>query len=124
MNLTEANELAEQLREKLDRWSELYYTKDAPEVEDYVYDENYADLQALEQAFPEIASPDSSPNAWGAKCLRIYQGYPHRTDAVRWATFSLRKSWQNLTSVFRKCGHPVDYNVELKIDGLAISISV
>ena len=59
MNLTEANELAEQLREKLDRWSELYYTKDAPEVEDYVYDENYADLQALEQAFPEIASPDS-----------------------------------------------------------------
>lgn len=123
MNLTEANELAEQLREKLDRWSELYYTKDAPEVEDYVYDENYADLQALEQAFPEIASPDSITQRVGGEVLAGFTKVTHAEPMLSMGdVFSKEELAEFDQRIQKNVGHPVDYNVELKIDGLAISL--
>lgn len=123
MNLTEANELAEQLREKLDRWSELYYTKDAPEVEDYVYDENYADLQALEQAFPEIASPDSITQRVGGEVLAGFTKVTHTEPMLSMGdVFSKEELAEFDQRIQKNVGHPVDYNVELKIDGLAISL--
>ncbi|MCZ3393266.1 hypothetical protein MU545_15820, partial [Enterococcus faecium] len=46
MQVEEVSKLAQNLRDTLDRCSKLYYTEDAPEVEDYEYDEKYADLVA------------------------------------------------------------------------------
>ena len=45
--LEEAKKEAAALRKQLDEWAEAYYAKDAPEVEDYVYDQKYQRLLDL-----------------------------------------------------------------------------
>ena len=48
-----------ELRELLRYNDWLYYVKDAPEISDAEYDRVFKELQALEAAHPEHASPDS-----------------------------------------------------------------
>ena len=41
ITLDEAKKEAASLRKQLNEWAEAYYSKDAPEVEDNVYDQSY-----------------------------------------------------------------------------------
>ena len=59
ITLDEAKKEASLLRNQLDKWADAYYSKDAPEVEDNVYDQKYSRLLELEKQFPEIVTPDS-----------------------------------------------------------------
>ena len=47
------------LRTQLQRWAEAYFERDAPVVPDADYDQAMRRLQALEQAFPDLVTPDS-----------------------------------------------------------------
>ncbi len=58
---------AAKLRTQLNQWRTEYYDNDAPNVEDDVYDTNYARLVALEQAFPELVTPDSPTQLVGGR---------------------------------------------------------
>lgn len=119
----EASAAALKLRTTLERWSQAYYTADKPMVEDHVYDEKYRDLQNLEHAFPEIITADSPTQQVGGQVLPGFTKVTHAQpmlsmgDVFSFAELAdfdqrLRK---NVTTDF-------DYNVELKIDGLAISL--
>ena len=59
ITLDEAKKEAASLRTQLNEWADAYYSKDAPEVEDNVYDQSYNRLLELEKEFPEIVTPDS-----------------------------------------------------------------
>ena len=48
-----------ELRELIRYNDWLYYVKDAPEISDAEYDRVFKELGALEEAYPELASPDS-----------------------------------------------------------------
>ena len=48
-----------ELRAQLHTWAHAYYVLDAPSVPDAEYDRVYAQLQALEGAYPQLVSPDS-----------------------------------------------------------------
>jgi DNA ligase (NAD+) len=123
MQVEEANELAQQLRETLNRWSKLYYTKDAPEVEDHEYDEKYADLIALEEAFPEIITQDSITQRVGGEILEGFTKVTHAEPMLSMGdVFSREELVEFDNRIQKNVGHSVDYNVELKIDGLAISL--
>ena len=123
MQVEEASKLAQNLRETLDRWSKLYYTKDAPEVEDYEYDEKYADLVALEEAFPEIITQDSITQRVGGEILEGFTKVTHTEPMLSMGdVFSRDELVEFDNRIQKNVGHPVDYNVELKIDGLAISL--
>nr|MCH9869400.1 hypothetical protein [Serratia marcescens] len=64
----QAKEEIQTLQDRLTDYGIAYYEKDAPLVEDHVYDEQYARLQALEQAFPQFISQDSpTQNVGGAE---------------------------------------------------------
>lgn len=54
ITLDEAKKEAASLRTKLDEWADAYYSKDAPEVEDNVYDQSYNRLLELEKAFLKL----------------------------------------------------------------------
>ncbi|AEV94729.1 NAD-dependent DNA ligase LigA [Pediococcus claussenii] len=119
----EANDLAVQLRSTLDKWSDQYYTKDAPDVEDYVYDEKYNDLLELEQAFPSIITPDSITQRVGGKVLEGFSKVTHEEPMLSMGdVFSREELTEFDNRIQKNIGHAVDYNVELKIDGLAISL--
>lgn len=123
MSAEEANQLAQSLRETLDHWSDLYYTKDAPEVEDHVYDEKYEDLVALENAFPEIVTPDSITQRVGGEVLAGFTKVTHEEPMLSMGdVFSREELVEFDNRIQKNVGHPVEYNVELKIDGLAISL--
>ena len=59
MNRDEARERIHELRELIRYNDWMYYVKDAPEISDAEYDRVFKELQALEEAHPELASPDS-----------------------------------------------------------------
>ena len=53
ITLDEAKKEAASLRKQLNEWAEAYYSKDAPEVEDNVYDQSYNRLLELEKEFQD-----------------------------------------------------------------------
>lgn len=59
MELQQAKQQAEQLREQIEYYSKLYYEKDDPAISDYEFDQLMHRLIDLEEQFPELLTPDS-----------------------------------------------------------------
>jgi len=115
---------AKRLREALERHNYLYYVLDQPEITDAEYDALFRELVDLEHAHPELASPDSPTQRVGAQPLTAFAAVQHRTpmlslsnafddEAVRAFDRRIRMAVESET---------VDYAVEPKFDGLAISL--
>src|SRR5689334_5135154 len=58
---------AEKLREELRRHEHLYYVLDTPEITDAEYDALMQKLKALEEQYPQLATPDSPTQRVGGK---------------------------------------------------------
>ena len=120
---TEAQHLIADLRKTLDKWSDLYYTKDQPAVEDHIYDEKYEDLLALEKAYPELITSDSITQRVGGEVKKGFTKITHEVPMLSMGdVFSEGEVGEFDQRIQKNVGQAVDYNVELKIDGLAISL--
>ena len=107
----------------LNHYAEEYYTKDAPSVSDYEYDQLYRELVALEEAHPELVQPNSPTHRVGGTILKGFEKYQHT-----YPLYSLQDafSYDELVAFdqrVRKEFPTVTYVCELKIDGLSISLS-
>lgn len=120
----QAQEEVIQLRKTLDQWAQEYYDDDNPSVEDYIYDQNYHRLQDIEKYFPELISQDSITQRVGASASTKLEKIEHTPPMLSMSDvfsmdelveFDKRVKKQLQTSDFT-------YNVELKIDGLALSV--
>ena len=121
---------AQALREQVAYHNHRYYELDAPEVPDAVYDRLFRELQALEAEYPQLLTADSPTQRVGGKALAALTPVAHRvpmlsirteTDiedsgAVKFDTYV--RSELGLDSSLPS----VEYNAELKFDGLAISL--
>jgi DNA ligase (NAD+) len=67
----------EHLRQTLDEHNYRYYVLDAPSIPDSEYDRLFRELQALEKAHPEYASPASPTQRVGAKPLDAFETITH-----------------------------------------------
>jgi DNA ligase (NAD+) len=117
---------AAQLREQLSRWLYEYHVLDAPTVQDAEYDRSYDELVRLEEAHPELVTPDSPTQRVGAPPSDKFQKVQHlepmgslekvtTEDAiVKWAD-DVRKRLDS--------DEPVSFVLEPKIDGLAINLT-
>lgn len=111
------------LRAKLKEYAAAYYTADAPVVEDAVYDEQYRDLQALERAFPDLITADSPTQNVGGAVLPEFTKITHTIPMLSMGdVFSLEELTQFNQRIVTATKQPGEYSVELKIDGLAISL--
>jgi DNA ligase (NAD+) len=126
---TSARERAKQLRAEIERHNTAYYVLDAPLIPDAEFDRLFAELQALEAQYPELATADSPT-------LRV--GGAPRSDlpSVRHAVpmLSLNNGLSEADAVgfdarvrelLAKAGQPtpvVTYACELKFDGLAVNL--
>ncbi|WP_125589637.1 NAD-dependent DNA ligase LigA [Companilactobacillus jidongensis] len=119
----QANEELAVLRTKLNGYREAYYTKDAPEVEDNVYDQQYNRLLELEGQFPNLVTPDSPSQLVGDVTLPDFNKVTHDIPMLSMGdVFSEEELAEYNDRIEKNVGEEVDYNVELKIDGLAISL--
>ena len=112
------------LREQIARNDYLYYVLDAPELPDSEYDRLFRELQALEAAYPPLVSPDSPTQRVGGQPAREFASVTHRLPML-----SLNNAFteQEAAAFDRRVREAlgldsVEYAVEPKFDGLAISL--
>ena len=109
------------LRERLRRHEYLYYVLDQPEITDAEYDEMMHRLRRLEEAHPELISPDSPTQRVGGKPREGFVKVPHRTPMLSLDnalnTGELRDFDRRVRDLLR--GRPSAYTAELKLDGLS-----
>ena len=123
-------ERASWLRQQLHHHAHRYYVLDDPEVPDAVYDQWFAQLQALEQAHPELQAADSPTRRVGAAPLAEFASVRHAVPmlSIRTETDTQASGAQAFdTRIRRELGlgeqdAPIEYVAELKFDGLAINL--
>ncbi len=117
---------ARELRELLNRYLYEYHVLDAPSVSDAEYDRLYDELAALEEANPELVTPDSPTQRVGAPASDKFQKVRHLEEMgslEKVTTAEALVKWAD--DVRKRLGtdEPVAYVVEPKIDGLAVNLT-
>jgi len=121
----EAAQRAEQLRAEINSASRLYYIENAPELDDAEWDARMQELLALEEAHPDLKTPDSPTQRVGAPPAAGFDEVVHPVPML------------SLGNVFDEEGFRAWYKraldflelesapmvCELKIDGLALAIT-
>jgi len=115
----------EWLRREIERHNRLYYALDRPEITDAEYDRLFRELVELEQRHRDLASPDSPTQRVGAEPLAEFAEVKHRTPMLSLNNaFDVDEVHAFDRRVREALGQEVvDYAVEPKFDGLAISLS-
>lgn len=121
-----AAERIARLRELLEHHNYRYYVLDAPEIPDAEYDRQFRELQALEAEHPEAASPDSPTQRVGAQPQSAFASVVHALPML-----SLNNAFadEDVVAFDRRVREglggieQVEYAVEPKFDGLAISLT-
>ena len=126
-NLTreEATKEIGPLKERLIKWGKEYYEQDAPSVEDYVYDREYQRLVEIEQRFPELVTPDSPTQKVGGETETNLTKVEHDIPMLSMGDVFSVEELMDFNA--RQQDNPnftgdVEYNLELKIDGLSLSL--
>ncbi|MEP7300540.1 MAG: NAD-dependent DNA ligase LigA [Caldimonas sp.] len=118
------------LREVIDHHAHRYYVLDAPEIPDVDYDALFQELQAIEAAHPELATPDSPTRRVLGAVLDGLQPVRHVVPMLSIDTetdTSAAGAGKFDARVRRALGlaegdPPVEYAAEMKFDGLAINL--
>ena len=110
----------EELREKLNYHSRLYYENDAPEISDYEYDMMFRRLVQLEQEHPQLRSSTSPTVRVGGAALDKFEKVTHN---VRMGSLQDVFSFEELSDFIDKIDEDDEYSVEYKIDGLSVSLT-
>jgi DNA ligase (NAD+) len=114
-----------ELRREIDRHSRLYYVDARPEISDREFDRLLEELRAIESQHPELITPDSPTGRVGGEPIAGFKTVTHREPMLSidntYNPDQLRE-WDRTT---RKLlgGEAVSYVVELKIDGVACSLT-
>ena len=124
MNTREEKEI-EKLRQEINWHNHLYHALDSPKIADYEYDLLFEKLKELEARFPETITPHSPTQRIGAKAKGKAPMIKHvipmlslgnifnKEELIRWSERIKKETKQENIKFF----------CELKIDGLAISIT-
>jgi len=121
---TTAEKRAAELRVVLDYHLYRYHVLDDPEVSDAEYDRLYDELVGLEEAHPELVTPDSPTQRVGAPPSDKFQKVDHPTrlgSLEKVTTDEALEKWHE--DVCKRLGtSDVVYVTEPKIDGLSINL--
>ncbi|MGJ9422883.1 NAD-dependent DNA ligase LigA [Aeromicrobium sp. CF3.5] len=113
-----------ELSEILLEHRERYYVESAPTVSDSEYDHQMRELEALEDSVPELRTPDSPTQTVGARPSSSFEAYEHRERMLSLDNaFSAEEleSWHG--RLLREGVDDAAFLCELKVDGLAISLT-
>jgi DNA ligase (NAD+) len=116
---------AADLRARLTDASYRYHVLDQPEISDGEYDALLRELGELERAHPELVTPDSPTQRVGAPIAADFPPARHLRPMLSLANARDEhefRDWAGRVSRSLGPGEPVEWVVEPKIDGLAISL--
>jgi DNA ligase (NAD+) len=116
---------AAELRKRLNDASSAYYVDDEPIMSDAEFDRLYDELVALEEAHPELVSPDSPTQRVGTTPSDRFRKVEHLAPMGSLEKVTSDETLAKFADDVRKrlgTEESVAYLVEPKIDGLAVSL--
>lgn len=123
--MTAIKQRIQQLSLLLGKHNHLYYVMDNPVIEDAEYDQLFHELKALEQAHPELISPDSPTQKVGGEPIALFQSVPHVVPMLSLGNIF---NFEDLVAFEKRIKEKmpnvdaIEYDLELKLDGLACSL--
>ena len=125
MNEARARERIEQLSTEIEEHDRRYYVLADPVIPDAEYDALLAELVELEEAWPDLALPDSPASRVGGEPTSDFPTVAHATPMLSLDNSYSREDVVAFDERVRRAldeGEDVEYVVELKIDGVALSL--
>ena len=114
----------EQLRAEIRGHDYLYYVLNQPEITDQQYDKLFTELKAIEEKYPELITPDSPTQRVSERPIEGFAQVSHAVPMLSmdntYNAEELRAFDERVAKVLESKDY--DYVVELKIDGLAVSL--
>jgi DNA ligase (NAD+) len=124
-----AKKRAAELRREIEHQNRQYYVFDDPEIGDDAYDALISELREIESEHPDLLTPDSPTQRVGAKPLDKFEQVEHLQPMLSLGNArneeELRAWEKRIRNLLVKQGveeAELEYEIEPKIDGLAISL--
>ena len=113
-----------QLIQVLAQHNHAYYVMDQPSIEDSEYDQLFHQLKSLEQQYPDLIQPDSPVSRVGGKPLSKFENITHTVPMLSLGNvFNQDELFAFARRIEERLpNQKIEYDVELKFDGLAISL--
>lgn len=116
---------AADLREVLEYHSFCYYVLDDPRISDAEYDIFFHELQAIENAWPELVTLDSPTRKVGGEVLDTLVARPHRQRMYSLDNIFSIEDWLDFADKIARISPEAAQNafwVDPKMDGLALEV--
>jgi DNA ligase (NAD+) len=121
----DARRRIDELVEAIERHNRLYYLEDRPEISDAEYDALFRELQALEEAHPELLRPDSPTRRVGPPPAEGFAEVEHRVPMLSLDNAMDEAEMRAFDERVRRAlgeERPVAYVGEPKIDGAGVEL--
>ena len=133
MKKTQANIRIKELRKVIEEANRRYYVDNAPTLSDYEFDMLLKELEALENQYPELITPDSPTQKVGSDLSRNrsasapkkeFEQYPHKYPMLSLGnTYDIPEVEAFAERAAKGIGNSFTYSCELKFDGTAICLT-
>lgn len=135
MNTEIAQERIKHLSKELAEHNYKYYVLNKPEISDYEFDRLLKELENLEKEYPQFADINSPTKRVGGDITEKFEKVKHRypmlslsntysrEEITDWETRIHKLLGEEQKDLFDDSRHNVEYVMELKYDGLAISLT-
>nr|WP_026678354.1 NAD-dependent DNA ligase LigA [Fictibacillus gelatini] len=124
MNEEQAKQRIDELRNLLEKYNYEYYVLDKPSVPDSEYDQLMKELIELENNHPGLRDPHSPSVRVGGEPLDFFEKVQHEVPMLSLGNAFNEKDLRDFDRRVRDgVGNHVSYVAELKIDGLAVSLT-
>lgn len=122
---TQAEKRVRELREEIESHNYKYYVEDNPVISDYEYDKLMSELVELERQFPDLVSPDSPTQRVGGAPIKEFRQVRHAFPMLSLDNTYNMEELAEFDKRVKKLipGQEFGYTVELKIDGVASSLT-
>lgn len=126
--LTEAaaRKRVEELRREIETHNHYYYVLDDPRISDEVFDALMRELEQIEKKFPALITPYSPSQRVGGRPKEGFTTVLHLTPMLSLANAfnegELRDFDRRVRQALPEAASALEYVLELKIDGLAVSL--
>jgi DNA ligase (NAD+) len=125
MTNTDPVRRAEELRAAIAHHGHRYHVLDEPEIADAEYDALVRELEALEEQRPDLIAPDSPTQRVGGAASGLFAPVTHRRRLFSLDNAETKeelRAWEERI-VRQTDQRPDGYSCELKVDGLAVSLT-
>jgi DNA ligase (NAD+) len=125
MDLTQAAKRANELREIIEYHNRKYYVEYNPVIPDYDFDMLMKELEELESQFPELLTPDSPTQRVGGVPIKQFRQVHHVSPMLSLSNTYNKDDLAVFDKRIKKLIPEINfgYFVELKIDGVASSLT-